>query len=134
MKQFSIVLRWISILPLAFVLSILIPNIYQWIVSLFIPNNGFIHTFSYEYIAFYIGGTMFVIPSLIAPKYIKETSLILTTTFIVGAIVNVFLNRNSDGMFEILLQSTFGIIGALIMIYNTYKLTPAFIMSRSIWK
>ncbi|MFT5760923.1 MAG: hypothetical protein ACI8WA_000024 [Polaribacter sp.] len=113
------ILRWILVLPVSIICSIIFPYLYQQLVQLFLSSNTFANSFLLNGSLFLLQGLFFIVPVyLIAPKFKIQTLNIFLIIWVLIVIVGDYYlfstNRENVGIWNSVLR----IIGAFLCYIN----------------
>ena len=112
-------LLWISIIPVSILCSFLIPIVYEKIVGLVISPESWASTYISTYAASFFQGILFVVPSyFLAPKYKKQTALIMVFLCAIFMITGQILYSKYTGAEMVYIPITISIIGAILAYIN----------------
>jgi hypothetical protein len=113
------ILRWILVLPISVISSIIFPYLYQIIIEFFIDKETFAGSFFLNGANFLIQGIFFIVPAyLIAPKFKKHTLTIMLFIWILIVVIGDYYlysnNRENISIWNSILR----IIGAVLAYIN----------------
>lgn len=112
-------IRWIFLLPISILSSIIFPYFYQKIAELFVSVNTFTDSFFLNGTNFFLQGIFFIVPAyFIAPKFKIQTLKIFLILWIFIVVFGDYYlyhtNRENVGV----LNSIIRIVGALLAYVN----------------
>ncbi|OAB29810.1 hypothetical protein SAMN05444395_107183 [Flavobacterium fryxellicola] len=113
------ILRWLLLLPISILCSIIFPYLYKQIVELFVSENTFADSYLLNGANFFLQGTLFIVSTyFIAPKFkIQTLKIFLILWFLTVVFGDYYLystHRENIGIWNSLLR----IIGALLAYIN----------------
>lgn len=113
------ILRWLLILPVSILCSIIFPYLYQQIAELFVSKNTFADSYLLNGTNFFLQGILFIVPAyFVAPKFKIQTLKIFLILWILIVVFGDYYlystNRENVGVWNSLLR----IFGALLAYLN----------------
>lgn len=113
------ILRWIFLLPIAILCSIIFPYLFQQLVEIFVSKNTFADTFILNGSYFFLQGIFFIVPTyFIVPKYkiqtLKVFLIIWLLVVVLGDYYLYITKRENVGIWNSILR----VLGALMACLN----------------
>jgi hypothetical protein len=113
------ILRWLLILPISILCSIIFPYLYQQIAEIFVSKNTFEESYLLNGANFFLQGILFIVPAyFVAPKFKIQTLKILLILWSIVVVVGDYYlystTRENIGIWNSILR----IIGASLAYLN----------------
>lgn len=113
------ILRWILVLPISIICSIIFPYLYQIIIEFIIDKETFAGSFFLNGTNFFLQGIFFIVPAyLIVPKFKIQTLKLLLVIWVLFIFFgeSYLYNKNLEntGVWNSILR----VIGALLAYFN----------------